>query len=72
MSDHAKKVTAAFNVVAALAEAIRELGEVPSGHLYARLMSVLSLEDYQTAINLLQGAELISVNNHLITWNGPK
>lgn len=28
-----------FNAVTAVADAIRDLGEVPSGHLYAMLMS---------------------------------
>ena len=31
----------AVRIAHAVAEAIRELGEIPSGHLYARLMGVL-------------------------------
>ncbi len=36
----------------ALAEAVEELGEVPSGHLYTRVMNHLSIEQYNRAIEL--------------------
>lgn len=53
-------------------ECIRELGEVPSGHLYARLMGKLSLESYEAIIRQLVKADLVKRSNaHLLTWIGP-
>jgi hypothetical protein len=55
----------------AVAEAIRELGSVPSGHLYARLMGQLSVESYGAIIRTLKGAGLVEEKSHLLTWVGP-
>jgi hypothetical protein len=62
---------AATLIALTLAEAIRELGEVPSGHLYARVMDRLSLADYTAIISALKGARLISESHNLLTWKGP-
>ena len=61
-------VKAALGILRAVADAIRELGEVPSGHLYAHLMSKLSLEQYEPVIAVLKQAGLITESNHLLTW----
>jgi len=66
-----EQVKAAIEVVLAIANAIRELREVPSGQLYAQLMGYLSLDQYQVIINNLKQAKLIKVESHLITWIGP-
>lgn len=58
-------------VTIAVAQAIQELGEVPSGHLYANLMGVLSLEQYQAIIQTLKDQKLISESMHLLKWIGP-
>ena len=63
-------VKAALGILRAVADAIRELGEVPSGHLYAHLMSKLSLEQYEQVIDVLKQAGLITESNHLLTWVG--
>jgi hypothetical protein len=63
-------VKAALGILRAVADAIRELGEVPSGHLYAHLMSKLSLEQYEQVIGVLKQARLIAESNHLLTWVG--
>ena len=63
-------VKAALGILKAVADAIRELGEVPSGHLYAHLMSKLSLEQYEQVIGILKQAGLITESNHLLTWVG--
>jgi hypothetical protein len=55
----------------ALAEAIRALGSVPSGHLYARVMGALSLEAYQSLIRSLVSAGLVRNSSHMLTWIGP-
>ena len=63
-------VKAALGILRAVADAIRELGEVPSGHLYAHLMSKLSLEQYEQVIGVLKQSGLITESNHLLTWVG--
>ena len=61
-------IKAALGILKAVADAIRELGEVPSGHLYAHLMRKLSLEQYEQVIGVLKQAGLITESNHLFTW----
>ena len=68
------EVQAAFKrsveIARAVAEAIRETGEIPSGTLYALLMSHLSLAEYEQVIDTLVAAELITNNGHLLRWVG--
>ena len=68
----ARETEGTIKIVAAVAEAIRELGEVPSGHLYANLMSKLSLAQFEQVLGVLKGAGLVRESNaHLLTWIGP-
>ena len=62
------ELKAAVGILTAVADAIRELGEVPSGHLYAHLISKLSLEQYEQVIATLKQAGLITESNHLLKW----
>jgi hypothetical protein len=63
---------AAVRVAHAIAEAIRNLGEVPSGHLYARVMGVMDLRQYEQVIDLLIDARLVEREpSHLLRWIGP-
>lgn len=59
---------ASLSIVQAVAEAIRELGSVPSGHLYAQLMGKLTLDQYTQIIDVLKGAGLVTESGHLLTW----
>lgn len=71
--DTQSKLNAALKATQAIAEAIRELKEVPSGHLYANLMNQMSLDTYNQILDVLTKAKLISVDGfHLITWIGPQ
>lgn len=63
---------AAFQILAAVTEAIRELGQVPSGELYARVSPTLDFEAYERIIQTIQNTGLITVKGHLITWTGPR
>lgn len=65
-----QRVKAALNAAMAVADCIKELGQVPSGHLYARLMDKMSLESYEALIGILIKAKLVSRQNHLLTWVG--
>ncbi len=59
---------AAMGVVKAVGEAIQEMGEVPSGHLYAHLMGHMSYSTYCAIINLLEAMGKITRNGHLLRW----
>lgn len=61
---------AALQVVLAVGSAIKELGSVPSGHLYARLMGQMSLETYTKIINILVKTGAVTNEGHLLTWIG--
>ena len=71
-SDFKTRAKAALGVVMAVADCIRELRTVPSGHLYARLMGHLSIDDYQSVIATLVRAGLVREHpSHLLEWIGP-
>jgi hypothetical protein len=65
-----QQVAAYIELVRAVAEAIKELKEVPSGHLYARLMHVIDLEMYTNIINLLKREKLVEERNYVLYWVG--
>jgi hypothetical protein len=78
MSITREQTVAALEFYKAVAEAIRDLsavsplGGVPSGELYVRLSGVIGIESYKALLDSLEGAKLIKVKGHLITWIGPK
>lgn len=63
---------AAMQVVVMIGSAIQELGEVPSGHLYAAVMHVIDLDGYQKVIAILKRAGLVTESGHVLRWIGPK
>jgi hypothetical protein len=65
------QASAAFQIVAAVAEAVRELGTVPPGVLYANLMGKLDLAGFEKIVGILKGAQLVSESGHQLTWIGP-
>ena len=71
VSDEQAKVKAVVQGIKAIADAIRDLGKVPSGELYAQLMNHMTLDQYNQVIDILKGAGVIDVKNHEITWIGP-
>lgn len=62
------KQEAAFALISIVSDAIEELGQVPSGHLYARLMEYMGIDMYNQIIDILTKVGRIKVENHLITW----
>ena len=57
-----KEVEATIAVIKAVADVIRELGSIPSGHLYARLMGHLNIDQYNTIIVKLAVVTMIRCN----------
>jgi hypothetical protein len=60
----------------ALADTIRDLGSVPSGHLCAAVMEHMDLETYRSIIDVLVKVKWVEQSNSyldpLLTWIGPK
>ena len=65
----ANQLKAGFKALQALAEAIRELKQIPSGHLYARVMNYMDINAYEKAISLLCNSGVIRKNGDLLVWN---
>lgn len=66
-----EQVRAAFDLMVAVTEVIRDVKEIPSGVLYARLMDKLSFPAYMAMLESLQRTKLIEVKSHVIYWVGP-
>jgi hypothetical protein len=66
------EMRAALALVAALADAIRDLGRVPAGHLYAGIMDRMSLESFNRAVEIMKAAGLVRESNHELIWVGPE
>jgi hypothetical protein len=64
-----EQIRASLEILKALADTIKELKQVPSGELYARVMSYMSLNNYQSAIHTLIRSGVIRQENNLLIWN---
>jgi hypothetical protein len=63
---------AGLDLTFAIAEAIREAGEIPSGTLYALVLGKVDYDGYQKLLGILKGAGLIQVMpSHMVKWVGP-
>ena len=73
MTTTKEQIRAAMAIVHALAEAIRELGQVPAGHLYANVMGKLTHGQFEQAIGILVRAGVVRREpSHLLVWTGPE
>lgn len=66
------QIKAALGMTVAVAESIRALGSVPSGHLYARLMDKIDLAAFEAMIRNLVNAGLVKNESDMLTWVGPE
>lgn len=64
------EIAALINAVEAIRVALKELGTVPSGVFYTRVMQHLSIDNYNRVLDLLVQAKQITVTNHVITYVG--
>jgi hypothetical protein len=71
MAPSKQELLAGLNILAAVAETIREAGEVPSGTIYAALVGKVTMEGYTSLLRTLKGAGLVEEKNHLLRWIGP-
>ena len=65
------QIKTAVEVLKTITETIRELGKIPNGELYARLMPYLSYNDYTKAIQIIKNAGLVIEINNILVWNIP-
>jgi hypothetical protein len=63
-----EQVQSAITAVSEIGKVIREVKRIPSGHLYAQLMGVLSLEKYEMIISLLKKTGLVTEQNNELIW----
>jgi hypothetical protein len=66
-----EQLRAALDALLALSEAIRALGSVPSGVLYAHVMGVMSIDAYASAVATMKGAGLVVEEANVLRWTGP-
>ena len=60
-------VHTALDLIFIIKETIEESPNgIPSGHLYANLMSIIDIDTYNAIINFLISAEEITCTNHLL------
>ena len=65
------QASGAIQIIKAIADAIKELKQVPSGHLYAQVMGKMDIQSYNRIIDILKGAGLITEDSqHMLTWVG--
>jgi hypothetical protein len=65
----AQKQKLAIEIVMAVAETIREAGEIPSGHLYAGLMEKgCTLAQYDNLIRTLIESGIVRKSGHMLKW----
>lgn len=65
-----EKTVACLMALKALADAIKELGQVPSGHLYAQVMGQVDLTTFNGAIEVLCNSTLVKKQGDMLIWNG--
>ena len=65
------QIAATILTVRAVADAIQSLKRVPSGELYARVMSHMDLPTYERIIETLKRIGLVTETAHVLEWRGP-
>ena len=64
-----QQVAAYMAMCEAVADAIRGLGTVPAGHLYARVIDRMTLDMFTSVIGTLVRAGAVIEQGHLLRWN---
>lgn len=67
-----RQLTAYLQICRVIGDAIRELGEVPSGELYAQVMQHVDLNTYEHVIATLIRSDVVTKTSHLLKWVGTK
>ena len=62
-------VKIACKILFVLTDAIREVGEIPAGHLYAACMDKIDLETFNCAINCIVKSGVVTREGDLLKFN---
>jgi hypothetical protein len=65
------QIKATLEVALAVGRVIQSIGSIPSGELYAMVMSRLTLDQYTAIIRWLKEGGMVRESNYLLTWTGP-
>jgi hypothetical protein len=65
-----KTMLAALSMVMAIGDAIKELGSVPNGVLYANICGHIPYGAYMQSIAILEQSGVITQKNNVLTWVG--
>lgn len=61
-----------LDLVMLFANAIRDVGQMPEGKLYAQVMGHMDLATFRSAVDMLIRCELVKRDAlHVLTWIGP-
>jgi hypothetical protein len=77
MQQRVAQVTACIEVIRAICDCIKDctlkssLRGIPSGELYAQVMSYLTYDQYTAIISKLKELGIVREFNHLLTWVAP-
>ena len=66
----AEQIEKHIQAIKAVADCIKELKQVPSGHLYARVMEFMDIDQYNTIIGILISTKFVRQENHVLIWIG--
>ena len=64
------EVKTAIKIMAAVASSVKELGRVPSGHVYAMLMGRMDFQQFQAMENCLLKTGLVKKEGDEYVWKG--
>lgn len=68
-TQHASKIK---EIAKAIALTVRQVGEAPSGPIYAHLMGEIDLSTYEYIIHMLKQLKLIREENNVLIWIGDR
>ena len=63
-----ERVKAGLSLMVAVAETVKDLGQVPSGHLYAVLMDQMTFDQYNRIVDIMKRAGMVTEQNNQLTW----
>lgn len=67
------ELSAGMDMLLAVAEAVREAGKIPAGHVYAVLQGRVDLAGFNKLVGILEGAGVVKyLPSHELRWVGPQ
>lgn len=64
-----EQINGGFQILQAVSEAVRELGQVSNTKLYAQLCGIMDLSTYEKVIRILKNSTVIRQSGDLLIWN---